>query len=64
MINLFEKYKKKRNGSPIGVQSLHNEQTFIGQYNKDIKDFKWIKIKTPNFIKESLKVKTKGVGEE
>lgn len=64
MVNLFEKYKKKRNGSPIGVQSLHNKQTFVYQYDKDIKDFKWIKIKTPDFIKESLKIKTKGVGEE
>lgn len=59
MINLFEKHKKKRNGSPIGVQSLHNEEMFLCQYDEDIEDFKWIKIKTPNFVKESLKVKQK-----
>ncbi len=64
MINLFEKHKKKRNGSPIGVQSLHNEEMFVCQYDEDIEDFKWIKIKTPDFVKESLRVETKMVGEE
>ena len=64
MINLFEKHKKKRNGFPIGVQSLHNEEMFVCQYDENIEDFKWIKIKTPDFVKESLKVKTKMVGEE
>ena len=60
MINLLDEYKKKhpRNGKIEGVQSLHNKETYVLQYDEAVDDFVGRYIETPSFVRESLVVKS------